>query len=39
MKNGGVYENDYLAILLIDEQGKILEWAEYYQSARANGLI
>jgi len=42
MKNGGVYENDYLAILSFDEQGKILEWAEYYnpiKAAKAFGLM
>jgi ketosteroid isomerase-like protein len=42
MKNGGIYENDYLAILSFDEQGKILEWAEYYnpiKAAKAFGLM
>jgi phenazine biosynthesis protein len=42
MENGGVYENDYLAILSFDEQGKILEWAEYYnpiKAAKAFGLM
>jgi len=42
MKNGGLYENDYLAIVSFDEQGKILEWAEYYnpiKAAKAFGLM
>ena len=36
------YENDYLAIFSFDEQGKILEWIEYYnpvKAAKAFGLM
>ena len=39
---GGLYENEYLGIFTFDEQGKIVEWIEYYNpiiSARAFGLI
>ena len=43
LKNGGgLYENEYLAIFTFDEQGKIVEWIEYYNpitSARAFGLM
>ena len=43
LKSGsGTYENDYLAIFLFDEQGKILEWIEYYNpitAAKAFGLM
>lgn len=41
-KDGGIYENDYLAILSFDENGKIVEWVEYYNpilAARAFGLM
>ena len=41
-KNGNIYEDDYLAILSFDEQGKILEWVEYYNpinAAKAFGLM
>jgi ketosteroid isomerase-like protein len=36
------YENDYLAIFSFDEQGKIVEWIEYYNpviAAKAFGLM
>ena len=36
------YENDYLAIFSFDEQGKIVEWTEYYNpviAAKAFGLM
>lgn len=39
---GGLYENDYLGIFTFNEQGKIVEWIEYYNpitSARAFGLL
>lgn len=42
MKNGELYENDYLTIVSFDEQGKISEWAEYYnpiKAAKAFGLM
>jgi ketosteroid isomerase-like protein len=43
LKNGGgLYENDYLAIFTFDEQGRIVEWIEYYNpitSAKAFGLM
>jgi ketosteroid isomerase-like protein len=43
LKDGtGTYENDYLAILIFDENGKILEWIEYYNpiiAAKAFGLM
>ena len=43
LKNGsGTYENDYFAIFSFDEQGKILEWIEYYNpitAAKAFGLM
>ena len=43
LKNGtGTYENDYLAILIFNENGKILEWIEYYNpivAAKAFGLM
>jgi len=42
MKNGrGTYANDYLSIISFDEEGKILEWIEYYNpiiAAKAFGL-
>lgn len=43
LKNGsGTYENDYLAIFSFDEEGKIVEWIEYYNpitAAKAFGLM
>jgi len=43
LKGGsGLYENDYLAIFTFDEQGRIVEWIEYYNpitSAKAFGLM
>ena len=43
LKNGsGTYENDYLDLFSFDEQGKILEWIEYYNpitAAKALGLM
>jgi ketosteroid isomerase-like protein len=43
LKNGkGTYQNDYLAILTFNNQGKITEWTEYYnpiKSAKAFGLM
>ncbi len=42
-KNGsGTYENDYLTILTFDNNGKIVEWIEYYNpiiAAKAFGLM
>ena len=38
----GVYANEYLGILTFDSQGKIVEWAEYYNpiiTAKAFGLM
>jgi ketosteroid isomerase-like protein len=38
----GLYENDYFAIFTFDEQGRIVEWIEYYNpitSAKAFGLM
>lgn len=40
--SGDLYENDYLGIFTFDEQGKIVEWIEYYNpitSAKAFGLM
>jgi ketosteroid isomerase-like protein len=43
LKNGnGIYQNNYLAIFIFNEQGKILEWIEYYNpitAAKAFGLM
>ena len=43
LKNGtGTYQNDYLAIFIFNEQGKIAEWIEYYNpitAAKAFGLM
>ena len=36
LQNGkDTYENDYLAILTFNEQGKITEWIEYYNPITA----
>ena len=43
LKNGrGTYENQYFAIFSFDENGKILEWIEYYNpiiAAKGFGLM
>jgi len=42
LKNGITYENDYLCIFSFDEQGKIVEWIEYFNpitAAKALGLM
>ena len=43
LKDGsGYYENDYLGIFTFNEEGKIVEWSEYYnpiKSAKVFGLM
>jgi ketosteroid isomerase-like protein len=43
LKNGnGTYENDYLGLFTFDNDGKIMEWIEYYNpviAAKAFGLM
>jgi ketosteroid isomerase-like protein len=43
MKNGrGTYANDYFTIISFNDDGKILEWIEYYNpivTAKAFGLV
>lgn len=43
LKNGnGTYENEYFTLFHFDENGKILEWIEYYNpitAAKAFGLM
>jgi ketosteroid isomerase-like protein len=43
LKNGsGTYQNDYLAIFIFNDHGKIAEWIEYYNpitAAKAFGLM
>jgi ketosteroid isomerase-like protein len=43
LKNGsGTYQNNYFAIFIFNEQGKILEWIDYYNpinAAKAFGLM